>query len=243
MKQIERETMDDELYKQAKRMASRAGMPLTEPPSTAPLSPSPSSSSYRKDQAEERKDWERQRSTHLYESKKPPIKRGVTVETGKKTNKNISRSALSARTANNSKPDIFMPSLEKGNQSNNLDPKEFADGKKDLQDELNREINGSGSSNNNPQQQFVPENAVELAAAKTSEIVAKAGAGKAFEGQSLGIGGLDDVLGQIKRRIWVPLAGKMNVYVHLCLSFKPHLQWISLNDDDYSVLVVQKRHV
>ena len=114
MNQIERETMDDELYNQAKRMASRAGMPLTEPPSTTSSSPSTSSSSSRKEQADERSDWERQRSTHLYESKKPsrPVKRGVTVETGKKTNKNISRSALSAR-AENSKPDLFMPSVER----------------------------------------------------------------------------------------------------------------------------------
>jgi hypothetical protein len=45
-----------------------------------------------------------------------------------------------------------------------------------------------------------------FAAAKTSELVAKAGGGDAFTGQSLGIGGLDDVLLQVKRRIWVPLA-------------------------------------
>lgn len=39
-----------------------------------------------------------------------------------------------------------------------------------------------------------------------SELVAKAGAGLAFDGKQLGIGGLDDVLSQIKRRVWVPLA-------------------------------------
>jgi hypothetical protein len=46
----------------------------------------------------------------------------------------------------------------------------------------------------------------ELAAARVSEIIAKAGSGVAFEGQTLGVGGLDDVLVQIKRRIWTPLA-------------------------------------
>lgn len=45
-----------------------------------------------------------------------------------------------------------------------------------------------------------------LAAAKTALMVAKAGGGDVFTGESLGIGGLDDVLLQVKRRIWVPLA-------------------------------------
>jgi vesicle-fusing ATPase len=39
-----------------------------------------------------------------------------------------------------------------------------------------------------------------------SEIVAKAGAGDAFMGEALGIGGLDDVLRTVKRRVWIPLA-------------------------------------
>ncbi|MGK3735316.1 MAG: vesicle-fusing ATPase [Bacillariaceae sp.] len=44
------------------------------------------------------------------------------------------------------------------------------------------------------------------AASRVSEMIAKAGSGEAFEGQTLGVGGLDDVLEQIKRRIWTPLA-------------------------------------
>ena len=44
------------------------------------------------------------------------------------------------------------------------------------------------------------------ASTKMSELVAKAGAGDAFEGEKLGIGGLDDVLAQVKRRVWIPLA-------------------------------------
>jgi hypothetical protein len=196
MQQIKRETMDNDLFNQAERMAARAGMPLEEP------KPQNSNSQQRKTGAEERNEWEkeRQRSTHLYESKKPEtkgVKRGVTVETG--------RSALSKRMANNSKPDLFMPSVAKG-----LDPKEFADGKKSLQDELEKEISSNKDSVNVP-----PKDAIEEASAKTSEIVAKAGSGNAFQGQSMGIGGLDDVLGQIKRRIWVPLAGKFIVNLDL----------------------------
>jgi SpoVK/Ycf46/Vps4 family AAA+-type ATPase len=49
-------------------------------------------------------------------------------------------------------------------------------------------------------------NYFEEAAMIASELIAKAGTGKAFEGDVLGIGGLDDVLLNIKRRVWVPLA-------------------------------------
>ncbi len=44
------------------------------------------------------------------------------------------------------------------------------------------------------------------AATKVSGLVARSGAGSSFEGETLGIGGLDDVLSQVKRRIWIPLA-------------------------------------
>jgi hypothetical protein len=54
-----------------------------------------------------------------------------------------------------------------------------------------------------------------LAEQLTSDLVAKAGAGDAFEGQQLGIGGLEDVLKEIKRRIWVPLAAPPSLLAEL----------------------------
>ena len=45
-----------------------------------------------------------------------------------------------------------------------------------------------------------------LASAKSSELIARAGSGSAFTGSALGVGGLDDVLSQIQRRVWIPLA-------------------------------------
>ncbi len=45
-----------------------------------------------------------------------------------------------------------------------------------------------------------------LASAKSSELIARAGSGSAFTGSTLGVGGLDDVLSQIQRRVWIPLA-------------------------------------
>jgi len=185
--QIQRESMDEELVKQATRMANRAGMPLNEPPASkhSNLGENDANVKQRLSEAEERKQWESERNTDLYSSKNT-----------NKPNNGSGRSALSNRMGSNSKPDIFMPKVGKG-----LDPKKFADSKKGLQDELAGEtLNGESKTIG------IPEEEIEVAAAKTSEIVAKSGAGRAFEGNSLGIGGLDDVLSQVKRRIWVPLA-------------------------------------
>jgi len=48
--------------------------------------------------------------------------------------------------------------------------------------------------------------AADAAASRVSDIIAKAGSGIGFDGTALGVGGLDDVLGEIKTRIWTPLA-------------------------------------
>ena len=55
----------------------------------------------------------------------------------------------------------------------------------------------------------------EAAASRVSAMIAKAGSGEAFEGQTLGVGGLDDVLEQIKRRIWTPLAAPPKLLAEL----------------------------
>lgn len=54
--------------------------------------------------------------------------------------------------------------------------------------------------------------------AQASALVARAGAGGAFQGKELGIGGLDDVLAQIKRRVWVPLAAPPSLLQELGIS-------------------------
>eukprot|EP00584_Thalassiosira_punctigera_P000126 CAMPEP_0172536550 /NCGR_PEP_ID=MMETSP1067-20121228/8300_1 /TAXON_ID=265564 ORGANISM="Thalassiosira punctigera, Strain Tpunct2005C2" /NCGR_SAMPLE_ID=MMETSP1067 /ASSEMBLY_ACC=CAM_ASM_000444 /LENGTH=635 /DNA_ID=CAMNT_0013321647 /DNA_START=133 /DNA_END=2036 /DNA_ORIENTATION=- len=46
----------------------------------------------------------------------------------------------------------------------------------------------------------------EAAASRVSDIIAGAGSGMGFDGASLGVGGLDHVLEEVKRRIWTPLA-------------------------------------
>ena len=46
----------------------------------------------------------------------------------------------------------------------------------------------------------------EAAASRVSDIIARAGSGMGFDGTSLGVGGLDHVLEEVKTRIWTPLA-------------------------------------
>jgi len=190
MQQIARESLDTDLIDQSVRMAKRASMPIDDPNAGIRISK-------RKIEAQQRKEWEREQQGS---SDKKPFVGNIAGS------KPLGRSALSNRATANGKPDAFMPTVDA-----NLDPKrleKFADSKKGLEDELARNIK-SGSpaaSDNEPRNVFVSDDAISQAEARTSEIIAKAGAGSAFQGDSLGIGGLEDVLAQIKRRIWVPLA-------------------------------------
>jgi len=188
MEQISRESMDEELIKQSKRMASRANMPLGDPAKAE------AQVNERKAEAQQRRDWESKRQDQKDQESKPKQFAGNVV--GSKPG----RSALSRRSSSDGKPDIFMENFD-----GSLDPKTAADSKKALEDEL--ADNTPASANEAGASKVVIDNSeLSLAEARSSEIVAKAGSGSAFEGSSLGIGGLDNVLAQVKRRIWVPIA-------------------------------------
>ncbi|KAG7338816.1 ATPase family associated with various cellular activities AAA [Nitzschia inconspicua] len=106
-------------------------------------------------------------------------------------------SALSRRQKNNNgRPDLFTPTV--------LDPDAIAtiaNDKNALQEEL-KSSDRSQSLTGDQASSLT----VEQASARVSEMIARAGSGDAFDGQALGIGGLDSVLVEIKRRIWTPLA-------------------------------------
>jgi len=109
----------------------------------------------------------------------------------------VGKSALSRRLAgSDGRPDLITPSI--------LDPDSIATIAED-KNELQKQMEyGAKDQVYNPE----PTNtkAAEDAASRVSEIIAKAGSGASFEGETLGVGGLDHVLVQIKRRIWTPLA-------------------------------------
>jgi ATP-dependent 26S proteasome regulatory subunit len=137
----------------------------------------------RRAEAEERKKWEEQR----------------TSEVGSNVAQNVAgRSALSRRTTSGEKADLFMPSF--------LGPDSIATIAKDKSD-LQQEMNVNGNDNRQLGREVQLSSAgSEAAAERVSELISKAGAGSSFDGESLGIGGLDDVLAQVKRRVWTPLA-------------------------------------
>ncbi|CAJ1940092.1 unnamed protein product [Cylindrotheca closterium] len=140
----------------------------------------------RRQEAASRKEWESQRTSQVGDSVADNLQ---------------GRSALSRRDNGSQKPDLFM--------SNVMNPtpetiNTMAQEKKELHDEME---GTNGSSEPQEGQSLSVEPAVyESAANRVSELIAKAGGGSQFEGETLGIGGLDDVLAQVKRRVWIPLA-------------------------------------
>lgn len=104
---------------------------------------------------------------------------------------NGGKSALSRR-MNGDKPDFMTSSV--------TDPDSIANYANDKQAFQNA-MDDSSINKDAPSPTISAE-----AASRVSKLIAQAGSGVAFEGQTLGVGGLDDVLAQIKRRIWTPLA-------------------------------------
>jgi ATP-dependent 26S proteasome regulatory subunit len=101
--------------------------------------------------------------------------------------------------------ETLLKSKEVLSTSDNPLPREkaFIKDKFSLQQELNDpQSNGTQASQN----EVVEDELIQDASNRVSAMVARAGANASFTGQQLEIGGLDDVLSQIKRRIWTPLA-------------------------------------
>lgn len=180
--QISATALDKDLVKQSMRMIKRAGVPMEKTlVEKYEKELGRNDATKRRIEAQERKKWDEHR----------------TSEVGLNVAKNVARSALSRRSTSTEKPDLFMPSV--------LNPDSIAKIDKDKTD-LQREMNDAGNENNN-RENVKTNNEIDIAAAsRVSELIAKAGAGASFEGETLEIGGLDDVLAQVKRRVWTPLA-------------------------------------
>lgn len=187
--QIAAEAVDREQVNQSIRMVKRAGVPIhksyLEKYESDTVELAKNDTSVRREEVGKRKDWEREMQ-----------------ESENESSSRKGKSALSRRmtgTTDGGKPDLFTPSI--------LNPDTIATIASD-KNEFQKAINGDGGGNDDSVDNNKGASAasVEAAASRVSELIAKAGSGAAFEGQSLGVGGLDDVLVQIKRRIWTPLA-------------------------------------
>lgn len=158
MNQILRESKVDSLTLKATRLAQRAGFPINENKKLAETD-----SATRLRRAEERKQWEQFREN--------VEDVGNMIRLGKEG----PRSALSARGANNGKPDLLLGGVD-----------------------------GRREKDKTSDDDHVDTLIFETAQLRNSELVAKSGT--KFDGDSMGIGGLDDVLSRVKRRVWIPLA-------------------------------------
>jgi len=186
--QISNEAVDGDLVSQSLRMVKRAGVPLDPSYVDRITNELGKNDAYqRREEAVRRKLWEEQRSTS---------------ETGSKVGDSLNgRSALSRREASSSsssKPDLFLDSVLKS------DPDSLATIVRE-KEELQSEMEGKEVvQDNNPVPTMM--DARTDASTRVAEMIAAAGAGTSFMGEKLGIGGLDDVLAQVKRRVWTPLA-------------------------------------
>lgn len=186
--QIKRESKSDALILAATRLAKRAGFPTEEDKELGKTD-----SDARRQGVVARKEWEEFRES--------------VEQVGQMVGrtKHDSRSALSSRLQANGKRDLFM-----GDIDDRLVPDDN-NGREDVKEEPL--VNGKTLSNiKGPDVSFkgtrnylqLDKDALERAQLRTSEMVAKSGT--FFDGELLGIGGLDEVLAQVKRRIWIPLA-------------------------------------
>ncbi|CAB9502956.1 AAA ATPase forming ring-shaped complexes [Seminavis robusta] len=186
VRQIEREAQDPELVKKAKRMVKRAGLPLEDTSQRKKYELGATDAAKRRNVAEERQRWE-----------------AATASTNA-VGDNVARSALSRRAGRNGKPDLFLQNTDR-----RLDPQSVAEDKAEMEKfagEDNDNSQPSGTRVSSAGLGLVGTDEDSAALTRISELVARAGAGDAFTGDRLGIGGLDEVLSQVKRRVFTPLA-------------------------------------
>lgn len=196
LEQIQLHARDPEQLELAKRRVQRAGLPFQQKEIAQKSNPNKelgrTDDERRRQDAEHRKNWEYSR----------------TADTGKDVTSNLkSRSALSQR--GTGEPDLLMGQFDFDLRSQ----QQFANDKVALQNQLDGRIEGETALYD-----YLRNELDRAASNKVSELVARAGTKSSFEGQNLGIGGLDDVLAQVKRRVWTPLAAPPELLSELGIS-------------------------
>ena len=190
LRQIETHARDSEQVQLARRRIQRAGLPLPTPPASSSTTTTASTTTRHQSKELGRTDDERRRQK-VEQRQRWEMARS-SVESG-------GRSALSRRSTLNGKPDPFLGTVDGGLSVQ----QKLADDKVSLQSQMN---NRDGATDATELNDGSDNDMLLMASNKVAEMVARTGAVTGFDGQSLGIGGLDDVLAQVKRRIWTPLA-------------------------------------
>jgi hypothetical protein len=213
--QIKRESKSQSLILTATRLAKRGGFPMDEENN---VELGRTDSTERRQGVEARQGWEAFRDNVAEVGELVGRFRKGDEVVGRKGE---ARSALTSReSSNGGKRDLFLAEIETRLVEENFDrdspmqPKieppvqpqsqppivkeEIADKFKDP------ETDADPTPKSKRGYRMMGKDALLDAQLRTSELVAKSGSN--FEGEMMGIGGLDDVLAQVKRRIWIPLA-------------------------------------
>jgi ATP-dependent 26S proteasome regulatory subunit len=217
LQQIERLSLDESYISRARRLVSRSGMPLDPPPPPPPEEHVPAVEQLRQRHHESSSssssDTNNTTTTATTMTNILLKPMGSMILDGRNREVDANkRLAWETKQIEKSKGNIVDP-------TGILDPMiAFAKDRKSLIDTMNDASSSSSQPTDNKGYDPLGWKATtntasntdinnnNLASTKASELIARAGSGVAFTASALGVGGLDDVLLQIQRRVWIPLA-------------------------------------
>ena len=226
LQQIFRLSMDSELIRKAERMVKRSGMPMVMPPPLPPTEHIPAV-----DQQLEDDDLHTQKVVKLMGAMSaPPSSLSSTVPVEEEKQREVDVDKRLAWERKHKEKSEFMNKMKDNAPTTNLRSNpditnngldklsSFADDKKILHNIMNGSTSSSTVASSpedasppviterDKNQSNIMNDYNSVMSAKSSEFIARAGSGDAFLGSVLGVGGLDDVLSRIRRRVWIPLA-------------------------------------
>ena len=237
LQQIERLSLDEAYISRARRLVSRSGMPLDPPPPPPPEEHVPAVEQLRQCHHESSSSSDTNNTTTTTTTTTTTMTNvmkpmgGATILDGGnrevdankrlawETKQHIERSELINERTDNDCSGVDPTGII-------LDPMiAFAKDRKSLKDAMDDASSSSWPTENkgydprgwkatatNTDNADIDNN---FASTKASELIARAGSGSSFAGTALGVGGLDDVLSQIQRRVWIPLAAPPRLLAQL----------------------------
>ena len=211
LQQVHRLAMDKEQAAKAQRMMIRSGMPLEPPPAMPEEEHVPAVDQQTSDKIKYIKPMGAMIDSEFEKQMTDDVNERLKWEERRKNETSGARSALSARQPG---PNGAMLDGVVSGADSVESLSSFANDKKDLQDTMQGALSKPKSdgpsvvvsNKKRPHPSASNERSLRRASETNSELIAKAGSGDAFLGSALGVGGLDDVLSQIQRRVWIPLA-------------------------------------
>ncbi len=225
LQQIIRLSMDKDLVRKAERMARRSGMPMDMPPPLPPTEHVPAVDQQLEDEELHTKKIITPMGAMIATSSSLSLKEDEqrAVDVDKRLaweRKHKEKSEFMNKMKDNAPTSTLLNSSNTANEG--LDQlSSFAEDKKKIHSAMGSSLGSPSTATSSST--AIPDNTdptfierdnskvkvhdyTSIVSAKSSELIARAGSGDAFIGSVLGVGGLDDVLARIRRRVWIPLA-------------------------------------